>query len=84
MFYDFLHQCFIVDIGAPTLASLSIFAFEGATRRNVPNLQAGIVSGFFFELLCTVKQHPRIQIHGADFFCKFASRDFSSCVLVFI
>lgn len=34
---------YTIDIGGPTLASLSIFAFEGATRRNVPNLQAGSV-----------------------------------------
>eukprot|EP00249_Psilotum_nudum_P013717 c24474_g1_i2 orf=718-1503(-) len=32
---------FIVDIGAPGLASLPVLSFEGATRRNVPNLQAG-------------------------------------------
>lgn len=36
-----LVQMFIVDIGGPAFASLPILAFEGATRRNTPNLQAG-------------------------------------------
>lgn len=36
-----LVQMFIVDVGGPTFASLPILAFEGATRRNTPNLQAG-------------------------------------------
>jgi hypothetical protein len=34
-------QMFVVDIGGPTYASLPMLAFEGATRRNTPNLQAG-------------------------------------------
>lgn len=36
-----LMQMFLVDIGGPAFASLPILAFEGATRRNTPNLQAG-------------------------------------------
>ncbi|KAI5074353.1 hypothetical protein GOP47_0010314 [Adiantum capillus-veneris] len=36
-------ESFTVDIGGPVYASLSIFLFEGATRRNIPNLQAGSV-----------------------------------------
>lgn len=32
---------FTVDIGAPSFATLGVFSFEGASRRNVPNLQAG-------------------------------------------
>jgi hypothetical protein len=34
-------QMFVVDIGGPTYASLPMLAFEGATRRNTPNLQVG-------------------------------------------
>ncbi|OAE25649.1 hypothetical protein AXG93_4368s1080 [Marchantia polymorpha subsp. ruderalis] len=33
-------EAFSLDIGAPTFATLPILAFEGATRRNAPNLQA--------------------------------------------
>jgi len=34
-------EMFVVDIGGPTYASLPMLAFEGATRRNTPNLQVG-------------------------------------------
>lgn len=34
-------EMFILDIGGPAFASLPILAFEGATRRNIPNLQVG-------------------------------------------
>lgn len=34
-------QNFLVDIGAPFPAQLPMLAFEGATRRNRPNLNAG-------------------------------------------
>ncbi|KAG6548367.1 hypothetical protein Mapa_010146 [Marchantia paleacea] len=34
-------EAFSLDIGAPTFATLPILAFEGATRRNAPNLQPG-------------------------------------------
>lgn len=34
-------EMFILDIGGPAFASLPILAFEGATRRNIPNLQIG-------------------------------------------
>jgi hypothetical protein len=37
---------FILDIGGPAFASLPILAFEGATRRNIPNLQACQLSLF--------------------------------------
>lgn len=30
---------YVVDIGAPFTAALPVLAFEGATRRNRPNLQ---------------------------------------------
>ena len=33
---------FAVDIGGPFTASLPVLAFEGATRRNRPNLQVGL------------------------------------------
>lgn len=36
-------ESYTIDIGGPVHASLSIFLFEGATRRNIPNLQAGSV-----------------------------------------
>lgn len=36
-------ETYTVDIGGPIYGSLSIFLFEGATRRNTPNLQAGSV-----------------------------------------
>jgi len=38
---DRRYEMFIVDVGGPTFASLPILAFEGATRRNTPNLQIG-------------------------------------------
>ncbi|KAL2652975.1 hypothetical protein R1flu_021103 [Riccia fluitans] len=34
-------ESYSLDIGAPTYAILPILAFEGATRRNAPNLQPG-------------------------------------------
>ncbi|CAM6110219.1 unnamed protein product [Calypogeia fissa] len=36
-----LWQAFTVDIGASVLALLPRLSFEGATRRNAPNLQVG-------------------------------------------
>lgn len=35
---------YVVDIGAPFSASLPVLAFEGATRRNRPNLQVYCMS----------------------------------------
>ena len=36
---------FAVDIGGPFTASLPVLAFEGATRRNRPNLQVFVPTG---------------------------------------
>jgi hypothetical protein len=36
-----LMQNFVVNIGAPFPAQLPMLSFEGATRRNRPNLVAG-------------------------------------------
>lgn len=38
-------QNFIVDIGAPFPAQLPMLSFEGATRRNRPNLNSGAHTG---------------------------------------
>lgn len=38
---------FAVDIGGPFTASLPVLAFEGATRRNRPNLQVWLHIGTF-------------------------------------
>lgn len=35
-------QNFLVDIGAPFPAQLPMLSFEGATRRNRPNLNPGV------------------------------------------
>ena len=56
-------QMFILDIGGPAYASLPILAFEGATRRNIPNLQACqlilhlVLKGWFVAFAFFLRSH---------------------------
>ena len=49
-------ESFDIDIGGPFTATLPVLAFEGATRRNRPNLQvcdrhiSGMPLGYFINL----------------------------------
>lgn len=50
---------FRVDIGAPDLALLSFISFEGATKRNRPNLKVGdLVYGQI--LLASAQMEPEV------------------------
>ena len=49
---------YVVDIGGPFSAALPVLAFEGATRRNRPNLQVRVSSKELAPAACSIAHVP--------------------------
>ena len=56
---------YVVDIGGPFSAALPVLAFEGATRRNRPNLQVRVSAQFHARAACSIAHVPTQKLQLA-------------------
>ena len=61
---------FAVDIGGPFTASLPVLAFEGATRRNRPNLQVWLPYHAYYMQRCCGTCPAAHHVHHSAYCCK--------------